>query len=100
MKQQISPVIDMSTYLELKTRGVNISKLVNDLLKSYVASDVATEKTAISKNLENERKKYAEALCKIKINEDALAKIEQQEKEAKAKEIIWIDSDDLPRGRA
>jgi hypothetical protein len=87
-KQQIHIRIENSVYILLKSKNVNVSSLVNELLKSYIDTEEldVPEESEIQKQLEKKTKIYKETQDEINILSVMLAKSREERKQREKEE--------------
>jgi len=99
-KQQIHIRVDNSVYLLLKSKGVNISSLANELFNSFLEADSleTPEETEIQKQIEEKTKLFKETQKELNILSVMLAKVREEAKiREKEEEDIMKDKHDLAR---
>jgi hypothetical protein len=99
-KQQIHIRIENSIYILLKSKNVNVSSLVNNLLKSYVDTEELEipEETEIQKQIEEKTKLYKTTQDEINILSVMLAKAREERKiREKEEEELREEKHDLAR---
>lgn len=82
-KQQIHIKIENTTYLLLKSKGVNISNLANQLFKQYMEFETINipEEIQLLKKLEESKNKIKEAEKEIEQYAVMLSKVRQDKEE-------------------
>ena len=90
MKQKINLTIDQDIWLEIKTKEINISNLVNEFLKGYIE----TQNDNIEyEELQKRQKEITEKIIKLKTeNTLLLAKMHniQEEEEKRRKDELDV----------
>lgn len=98
MSQQIHPRIDDSVYLALKARDVNISQIVNDLLKNFVnQEEMVTDESIILDNIAEIKSKVNDLNDKLKteVVKLQILKEKKSEEQRKNKEKLEVMSRNL-----
>jgi len=96
MKQRLNVTIDMDVYVSAKAAGLNISQMVNEILKGLTMRDKVNieEKTALLEEIESHRKEMNIIQQQIAEKAAAIANIDSQVQEenaiatARHKEIV------------
>lgn len=99
-KQQIHIRVENSIYLLLKSKGVNISSLTNELLKSYLESEEleTPEEAEIQKQIEQKTNLFKDIQKDLNLLSVMLAKVREENKiREKEEEEIMHEKHDLAR---
>lgn len=87
-KQHIHILVDSSIYLSLKSKNINISGLVNELLRNFVnQEEIMTDEAVILDNISDIKSKVNELNDRLKTEIVKLQVVKsKQEEEKKAKD--------------